>query len=33
MPIKDTKHYKCVCAIILDYTNIGLFVIKQDTGV
>lgn len=33
MPIKDNKHYKCMHTIILDYTRIGLFDIKQDTGI
>lgn len=33
MPIKDTKLYKCVHTIILDYTKKGLLGIKQDAGV
>lgn len=33
MPIKDTKHHKCVCTVIPEYTKIGLFGKKYDAGV
>ena len=32
MPIKDTKHYTCMCTIILDYAKTALLSAKQDSG-